>query len=150
MEAEGCPIQISALHKVEKGDPPRRVTLDEAIAMAAALGLRLEELVEPMDQVQQARAQEIARELVDAFVNFDDAVVRGLHLYLAYGKIATDDSELLEYLNHHIRFPTGAVAGVDLGDSVTQSEVEDLRGRVAALWAEIARLGTRAAGVSNG
>jgi transcriptional regulator with XRE-family HTH domain len=40
----GCPINQSAIWKIENGDPPRRVTYDEALAMAEVFGLPLEEL----------------------------------------------------------------------------------------------------------
>ena len=56
MDSEGCPIQLSALHKIEKGDPPRRITLDEAIALANVLGVSLEELVVPIELLQHARS----------------------------------------------------------------------------------------------
>lgn len=34
LTAIGCPIQGSAIYKVEKGTPPRRVTVDELVALS--------------------------------------------------------------------------------------------------------------------
>lgn len=43
----GCPIQPSAIHKIEKGNPRRRITVDEAIAYAEVFGIPIEELLVP-------------------------------------------------------------------------------------------------------
>ena len=45
MTANGCPIQPSALHKMEKGDPPRRITVNELWALAQSLELQVNDLV---------------------------------------------------------------------------------------------------------
>lgn len=34
MTDAGCPIQGSAIYKIEKADPPRRITVDELVAFA--------------------------------------------------------------------------------------------------------------------
>lgn len=39
MARAGCPINASALHKIEKGSPPRRITVDEFVALSHVLGL---------------------------------------------------------------------------------------------------------------
>lgn len=43
----GCPIQPSAIHKIEKGSPRRRITVDEAIAYAEVFGIPIAELLAP-------------------------------------------------------------------------------------------------------
>jgi transcriptional regulator with XRE-family HTH domain len=62
MTERGCPIQPSALHKIEKGDPPRRVTVNELMVMADVLGVKAFDLVDDPDksvpsEVWQAVAQ---------------------------------------------------------------------------------------------
>jgi transcriptional regulator with XRE-family HTH domain len=47
MEGVGCPIHVSALHKLEKGHPPRRVTVDELVAFSQVLDVSVEELITP-------------------------------------------------------------------------------------------------------
>ncbi len=41
----GCPIQASAIFKIEKGTPRRRITVDELVGFAAAFGMSVEELL---------------------------------------------------------------------------------------------------------
>jgi transcriptional regulator with XRE-family HTH domain len=41
----GCPINQSALYKIEHSDPPRRITVDELIALSRVFGIDLPDLV---------------------------------------------------------------------------------------------------------
>lgn len=41
----GCQIQPSALYKVEKGEPPRRVTVDELVALSIVFKIPMAELI---------------------------------------------------------------------------------------------------------
>jgi transcriptional regulator with XRE-family HTH domain len=67
MAGVGCPIQPSALYKVEKGDPPRRITVDELVALGAVFKLSLDELLLPPEVVadrdlrQRLEAWRVAR-----------------------------------------------------------------------------------------
>jgi transcriptional regulator with XRE-family HTH domain len=44
----GCPIQPSALYKIEKGSPRRRITVDELVALATVFEIALDELAAPL------------------------------------------------------------------------------------------------------
>jgi transcriptional regulator with XRE-family HTH domain len=46
MSEVGCPIQPSAIFKVEKADPPRRITVNELIAFHRVLGVTVTDLLE--------------------------------------------------------------------------------------------------------
>ena len=59
----GCPVQSSAIYKIEKAENRRRITLDEAVAFARVFGASLDELLRPVDE---ARADRI-RELIEQF-----------------------------------------------------------------------------------
>lgn len=61
MEEQGCPIQPSALFRIEKGDPPRRVTVDELDALSRVFGIRADRLLLPPEAVASAKV----RQLVD-------------------------------------------------------------------------------------
>ncbi len=77
MEEAGCPIHISALHKLEKGHPPRRVTVDELVAFSNVFGVGVEELVVP----SALRKDRRLRRLVEAWWDAREAVAaarRGL------------------------------------------------------------------------
>jgi transcriptional regulator with XRE-family HTH domain len=55
MADAGCPVQATAINKVEKTDPKtatrRRVPIAELLAYAAVFGLTLEEMLQPPDHI---------------------------------------------------------------------------------------------------
>lgn len=59
MKALGCPIQVSALHKIEKGNPPRRITVDEMVAFAQAFGLTLNEIAADPASLVRSEARDL-------------------------------------------------------------------------------------------
>lgn len=58
----GCPIQGSALYKIEKGEPPRRVTVDELVAFSNVFGLPMSELLIPYQLVLDKAARKLVKE----------------------------------------------------------------------------------------
>lgn len=55
----GCRLQPSSVYKIEKGDPPRRILVDELVGFAAAFGLSVEELLLPVEAADDARLGEL-------------------------------------------------------------------------------------------
>lgn len=51
MTQAGCPINGSALYKIEKGDPPRRITVDELVALSRVFEIKLPGLLNPPETV---------------------------------------------------------------------------------------------------
>lgn len=47
MKHKGCPINASALFRIEKGDPPRRITVDELLAFSQVFGIPVDNLLLP-------------------------------------------------------------------------------------------------------
>ena len=45
----GCAIDPSAIYKIEKSNPPRRITVDELVGFAAVFGVPVEELLLPAE-----------------------------------------------------------------------------------------------------
>ncbi len=77
MTDAGCPINQSAIYRIEKGDPPRRITVDELVGLSLVFGIPLEQLLLPpelaagehlgdllvaWDQAQDAASQANAQE----------------------------------------------------------------------------------------
>jgi len=59
MTQAGCPLNQSAIYKIERGDPPRRITVDELVAYSRVFGIPVEQLlIDPELDVDQ--------EIVDA------------------------------------------------------------------------------------
>src|SRR3954471_16942436 len=102
MTDAGCSVQGSAIYRIEKGQPPRRVTVDELVALAEVFGVdRLEDLLEPVELIQQRRAREVASELHDVLFAFTEATKDALRLYLEYAHLAADSDDLRDYINSH-------------------------------------------------
>lgn len=49
MTAVGCPLNQSAIYKIERGDPPRRITVDELVAYSRVFHLSVQELLTDPD-----------------------------------------------------------------------------------------------------
>ena len=45
----GCSIQPSAIYKIEKSNPPRRITVDELVAFSQVFGIPVEQLLLPVE-----------------------------------------------------------------------------------------------------
>ena len=57
MTEAGCSIHGSAIFKIEKGEPRRRVTVDELIGMARAFGISIEALTYASNAEEELLAQ---------------------------------------------------------------------------------------------
>jgi transcriptional regulator with XRE-family HTH domain len=62
----GCPINQSAIWKIENGDPPRRITYDEALALAQVFGVPLDELSVPPEIAADRTAIQLMQEYLQA------------------------------------------------------------------------------------
>jgi len=63
MTDEGCPIQASAIFKIEKSNPPRHITVDELVALGRVFELELDDLVQPMADTAGKRLLELLNTL---------------------------------------------------------------------------------------
>jgi transcriptional regulator with XRE-family HTH domain len=59
MGEAGCPLDQSAIWKIENGDPPRRITYDEALGFAVVFGLSLDELSTSLELALAREAQRL-------------------------------------------------------------------------------------------
>jgi transcriptional regulator with XRE-family HTH domain len=66
MTDAGCAIAPSAIYKIEKGDPPRRVTVDEMGALATVFEVSYDDLLTPMTAVTEKLASQLSRDLQKA------------------------------------------------------------------------------------
>ncbi len=49
MTEAGCPINQSAIYKIEKAEPRRRITVDELVAFSQIFDMSVEDLLVPLD-----------------------------------------------------------------------------------------------------
>lgn len=71
MTKAGCAIQASAIYKIEKTDPPRRITVDELVAFSQVFAVPVEQLLLPPEL---AAADELA-DLVVTWNNAQDKAI---------------------------------------------------------------------------
>jgi transcriptional regulator with XRE-family HTH domain len=63
MTEHGCPLTASALFKIEKSDPPRKISVDELVALAMVFDTTIDDLLTPLEMLDDQRATQLAREL---------------------------------------------------------------------------------------
>lgn len=121
MDAEGCPIDPSALHRIEKGK--RDIKVNELVAFARVFGVPVARLLLPPELAAQKRAfdlwekrEALMREIQEAHEKLDNIDSRLLDLVDAEqspavlealrGKVGTDLGETLA----HMRLTRGHAA----------------------------------------
>lgn len=63
MTDAGCPMTGSAIFKIEKGEPRRRIVVDELVAFAAVFGIPVDQLLLPPEAM-------VSREVVARLMNW--------------------------------------------------------------------------------
>ncbi len=98
MTDAGCNIQASAIYKIEKADPPRRITVDELIALARVFGRSIEDLLRPIGVLDKERAHQLLLELDKADLELGWAADRVVAIHVELFEVAADDPDLFEYV----------------------------------------------------
>lgn len=101
MTNAGCSIQGSAIYKIEKGNPRRRITVDELLAFAKVFEVTLDNLLTPIDELDDA----IARELQTAMMDRYSSLLNAAEEYVAVlGQVLTlhkDNRDVYDYIVGH-------------------------------------------------
>lgn len=75
MTAAGCSIATSSVYRIEDRDKPRKITVDELVALAEVFEVEdVRELLRPMDDILQGRAEQIAEQIRASRLRLVDAV----------------------------------------------------------------------------
>ncbi|MCW2904183.1 MAG: hypothetical protein JWO67_6448, partial [Streptosporangiaceae bacterium] len=59
----GCAIQPSAIYKIEKGDPPRRISVNELVAFSRIFDIEVNDLLLPVEAVLNPQEWSYSKEL---------------------------------------------------------------------------------------
>jgi transcriptional regulator with XRE-family HTH domain len=105
MTAAGAPVAASALQRVEKSEPRRRVTVDELLALADVFEVSVEELLMPVELIRKERGRQVIEAIEDTEEQLAQATERYLAAWVELWELAADDLELHEYVMNHL---TGA------------------------------------------
>jgi transcriptional regulator with XRE-family HTH domain len=104
MTDAGCSISGSAIYKIEKGSPPRRITVDELVALAKVFETTVENLLIPIEVLEHERAQELLKKLDHADSGLLQAIGELLTTYSELFGLAAHQADLHDYVaGHHFR-----------------------------------------------
>ena len=99
MTDAGCPIQGSAIYKIEKGNPRRRISVDELVAFSTIFDAEISDLLSPVgaaagiDAMKLMMASEKSlRECVDHADDYHQTVKRLLAHHPLWVISITDDT----------------------------------------------------------
>lgn len=115
MTDAGCAIDRSAIYKIEAGSPPRRITVDELVALSHVLEVGVEDLLVPMEETRRQRGKALA-DGIAIDIDFLGKIVQRLEASLVeFYSMQVEDEELAEFVKLQ-------VFGGEPGASTEQSE----------------------------
>lgn len=123
----GCPITGSAISRIEKGDPPRRITFDEAVAISRLFEVPLEELDTPLPLLEKRRARELIEETLESHREIGAFASRAFEHFVDLYDLAAEDEELFDYVLFQIE------ASGSQGEYTLSVEADDDGAEVARL-----------------
>lgn len=102
MTEAGCPINASAIYKIEKGDPPRKIGVDELIAFGRVFGKEVDDLLTRREIYQKERMKEVVQAVEEAKVGLIDALHPLVEAYFEFFNLHAEDPEAGEAALGHI------------------------------------------------
>ena len=102
MTDAGCPINASAIYKIEKGDPPRKIGVDELIAFGRVFGREVEDLLTNRDVYQKERMKEVVESVEKARDGLIEALGPFVDAHYDLFNLAAEDREAGEAALGHI------------------------------------------------
>ena len=127
LTAVGCSMSGSAIYKIERAEPPRRITVDELIALAQVFDTTVDDLLIPVEVLEREYAQELLKDLDQADAGMLEAIAPVLQSYSELFYLAAADPELYEYVfGHHYRDDGTPVDAAELPSMFTYTD--DLTG----------------------
>lgn len=130
MTDAGCKITGSAILRIEKGNPRRRVTVDELMALAQVFETEPMDLLRPADLVEKEWAEGVAEELATARAHLVDSHAEVVRAVLRLVEVAGTSPDLYEFVTFQFRTATG-------GKKQWFAEFTDLDGKTVSRLAEI-------------
>jgi transcriptional regulator with XRE-family HTH domain len=100
MTDAGCSLAGTAIFRIEKGDPPRRITVDELVAFAKVFDTAPDDLLAPVEVARKKRGRELAEKTFRAL----EELPRSVHLLAEsvaeVRALSEDDPAVYEYFQH--------------------------------------------------
>jgi transcriptional regulator with XRE-family HTH domain len=107
MTAAGCPLNQSAIYKIERADPPRRITVDELVAYSRVFGIPVEQLLLDPEVEAEGRLLELINEWRSNMSARDQAVrlaeERDREIRTSIRKLVKESTKASSALEDHLR-----------------------------------------------
>ena len=101
MTSAGCSLTTSAVYKIEDREAPRRISVDELIALSQVLGTTVDDLLTPVEVLDAKRARQLLADLDNADDELEQAIGKLLQGFTELLELAANDPELFEYVKGH-------------------------------------------------
>jgi transcriptional regulator with XRE-family HTH domain len=103
MTEQGCYIAGSAIFRIEKGTPPRHITVDELVAFAKVFDTTEDDLLAPVELKRKERGRQLVRDVFQVWEALPADVYRLTELVAERRRLADSDPEVYEYFRHQWR-----------------------------------------------
>jgi transcriptional regulator with XRE-family HTH domain len=97
MNDQGCPLAGSAIYRIEKGDPPRHITVDELVAFANVFDTTVPDLLAPMELVRKEKARELVERTLSVWRALPAATSELYTLCKEFCALQQSDPDLHEF-----------------------------------------------------
>jgi transcriptional regulator with XRE-family HTH domain len=129
MTAVGCPINQSAINKIEQGDPPRTISTNELVAFAQVFGLEVEDLLLPPFVASDRHIVSLYKRAEELYVGATAASQVFLHTVAELAEVAALDSRMTESAQAALDELDRAFEGLDVALATVSAGVRQaLRG----------------------
>ena len=117
MTEAGCTISTSAIYKIEDDEKPRKISVDELVALAEVFGIEdVRDLLKPVEDVYQQRADEIFTKIDEAEHELGEAITKWVsgwtHMFnlkadqglkLTRGESGANEHEAFDYVTNMLK-----------------------------------------------
>jgi transcriptional regulator with XRE-family HTH domain len=97
MTDKGCSLVGSAIYRIEKGNPPRHITVDELVAFANVFDTTVPDLLLPMELVRKERARKLVERTVSVYRALPEAASELYNLGREFYALQQSDPDLHEF-----------------------------------------------------
>lgn len=139
----GCAIHASAIYKIEKGSPPRKVTVSELIALSKVFETTTDELLVPLDLRHAQAASQIVRGAQWALSAIHSAADQLEAVSLELKELAAVDPRANEILSVHLGNEDITGFLVDARNRLNESVVLWVEAHLDATFADPDELASR-------
>ena len=97
MTNQGCSLVGSAIYRIEKGDPPRHITVDELVAFANVFDTTVPDLLAPMELVRKESARKLVERTLSVYLALPEATSELYSLCRELYALKQSDPDLQEF-----------------------------------------------------